>query len=377
MYSSDYYFKFQDGIETRWFTAENPKGLKGAATNDNDWRKRSASMCLHAGESFTMAEAKGRPGVVRRLWFAFPCDEPGVKERLRGMRFDFFWDEAKTPAVSAPFGDFGGQSLGRLYSFKNALFENPEGRNFVCAVPMPFKNSMRLVITNETDKDIPIFYEVDCTFGDKIADGCLYFHSYWNRINGGNSKLDMRDFEFLPLVKGHGRFLGVNFGIVPDAASYGKTWWGEGEVKIYLDGDQQYPTLCGTGTEDYIGTSWGQGKFSNDYTGCPLSDGKHQWDDECGFYRLHIPDPIYFHTGIRATIQQLGGCMNGEAVVIMKKSGIQLSRGKDIIDMDKLIKENNGALYDRHDDWSSCVYFYLDKPENGLPSLASVEERMC
>ena len=376
MNNTDHLFRFEDGVEARWFTAENPQGLKGGATRENDGRKRSASMCLHASERFTIAEAKGRPGVVRRMWFAFPCDEPGVKERLRGMRFDFFWDEALTPAVSAPFGDFGGQSLGRLYPFKNALFENPEGRNFVCNVPMPFRNSMRLVLTNETDNDIPIYYEVDCTFGDKLDDACLYFHSYWNRVNGCNSKNVMRDFEFLPQVKGSGRFLGVNFGVVPDSATYGKTWWGEGEVKIYLDGDQQYPTLCGTGIEDYIGTSWGQGKFSHDYSGCPLSDNKHQWDAECGFYRFHIPDPIFFQSNIRATIQQLGGCGNGEAIAKMKNAGIQLSRGKEIIDMDKLIADKTGTLYDRHDDWSSCVYFYLDKPENELPPLASLEERL-
>jgi len=366
-------FKSQDGIETRWFTAENPKGAKGAATKGDDGRKRHAAKgILRAGESFIMAESEGRPGVVRRIWFTFPWihfKEGGLtrKEVLRGMRFDFFWDGAKTPAVSVPAGDFGCQNLGVLYPFKNALFESPEGRNYVCTVPMPFKNSMKLIVTNESGKDIPgFFYEIDCTLGDKLGDDFLYFHSYWKREN---PTTEMKDFEFLPEVKGNGRYLGVNFGVVTDPV-FCNSWWGEGEVKIYLDGDKELPTLCGTGTEDYIGTSWSMGKFSYDYSGCPF-----QKDNQFCFYRFHIPDPVFFHGSIRATIQQIG-LADPNQFKKMKAAGMQLYHGKNTVNMDKLIEKNLYGIFERHDDWSSCVYFYLDKPENGLPPLAPAKERM-
>ncbi len=357
MNSQDELFRMRDGVETRWFSFENQKGLKGAAAKGGDGRKRAACTQLRAGESLTVAEIAGRSGVVRRMWFAlFDGARPMYAQRpeiLRGLRIDCFWDGAGNPAVSAPFGDFFCQGLGKAYAFDNALFSSPEGRSFVCTVPMPFRESMKLVVTNESAEDIPaFFYQVDCTLGDEIGGGHLYFHSHWRRENPTTEK---QDFEFLPKVKGRGRFLGVNFSVIADKL-YGKKWWGEGEVKIYLDGDRQYPTLCGTGTEDYIGTGWCQGKFNSPYCGCPYADAENM---EYAFYRLHIPDPVYFHKNIRAAIQQIGGCP-GEFPPEIVNARIKGSWG----------------LFERHDDWSSCVYFYLDSPENGLPPPAPAAERI-
>src|SRR4029079_5990915 len=108
-------------------------------------------------------------------------------------------------------------------------------------------------------------------------------HAHFRRENPTTLQ---QDYELLPLVRGKGRFLGVNVGVQADKERYGTTWWGEGEVKVYLDGDTDLPTLCGTGTEDYIGTAWGQGRFAHLYQGCPVADGEAM--AYC-FYRYHIP----------------------------------------------------------------------------------------
>ncbi|HEV7906403.1 MAG TPA: DUF2961 domain-containing protein [Pyrinomonadaceae bacterium] len=151
--------------------------------------------------------------------------------------------------------------------------------------------------------------------------------------------------------------------------TYFDTWWGEGEVKIYLDGDQALPTLSGTGTEDYIGTAWGQGAFAHAYQGSPIADEKNlRW---C-FYRYHIPDPIYFHKDIRVTIQQIGYLAPHSRPPIFenKRRLYRAAPGRVEMDISK------DGKFERDDDWSSCTYFYLAAPENKLPPLDPVAKRV-
>src|SRR5262249_55481890 len=157
-----------------------------------------------------------------------------------------------TPAVRAPVGDFFCHGPGHTASFWNACFSSPEGRSFNCTVPMPFRTSARIMLVNESGKDNGAYYEVDCTQGDRHDENTLYFHSYWRRENYTTLRQDM---AILPRVQGRGRFLGCNIGarLHPSCTHF---WWGEGEVKVYLDGDEEYPTLCGTGTEDYAGSGY-------------------------------------------------------------------------------------------------------------------------
>jgi hypothetical protein len=363
---SDPLFSLPPDIETRWATFENPTGERGGACLGNDGRKRAPCTVLKAGAALTLAEASGRSGTVRRIWITIP-DRSG--KMLRGVRLDMYWDGAATPAVSAPLGDFFGHALGRMATFQSALFSCPEGRSFTGCIPMPFRTGMKIVLTNESDI-VGLYYEVDYTLGDAHGPETLYFHAHWRR----EAKTAMqRDFEFLPRITGRGRYLGVNFGVVADTGLYFKSWWGEGEVKIYLDGDTTHPTLCGTGTEDYIGTGWGQGQYANLYQGCHLADGELM---QYGFYRLHIPDPVYFRREIRATIQQIG-CCDVNTCTQMRDAGLQLVHGDARVDMDKTIADKGYALFERQDDWSSCAYFYLDRPENNLPALAPVAERIA
>ncbi len=361
-------YAIPEGVQTRWATAENPSGTRSGGCLSDDGRKRHAAFkVLKAGANLTLAEANKTSGTVRRIWITIRDRSPKM---LRGLRLDMYWDGAATPAVSAPLGDFFCQGLGRMETFENALFSSPEGRSFNCCVPMPFQSGMKIVVTNETDVDAAaIFYEVDYTVGDLHKPGTPYFHTHWRRENPTTL---LRDFEILPKVRGRGRFLGVNLGVIANQALYFRCWWGEGEVKIYLDGDTDHPTLCGTGTEDYIGTGWYLKKYANAYQGCPLADAtKMQY---C-FYRLHLPDPVYFQNDIRVTIQQIG-CWEANSIQQLHDSGIQLYRGKYPIDMDAALAAKGFGIFERADDWSSCAYFYLDQPENGLPPLAPLPQRV-
>jgi hypothetical protein len=360
-------YTFPGNMETRWASPENSAGEKGQAGKANAGRKGSPSFPLSAGEQRVLAEIFGTNGTVRRIWATIFDRSPKM---LRGLRLDFYWDGAKRPAVSAPFGDFFGMGLGQTAAFQSDLFASPEGRSFVCYVPMPFKTGMKLVVTNDSDADLKLFfYDVDYTIGDQHGEDTLYFHACFNRENPTRMQ---QDYELLPKIEGKGRFLGANVGVIVNQKRYGKSWWGEGEVKIYLDGDGLLPSLSGTGTEDYIGTGWMLGQYANLYQGCLLAD--HEQMRYC-FYRYHIPDPIYFHSDIRVTIQQIGIILPQDVETFSNAQTPIYKAGNGLIEMDT-IHLQPFELFEREDDWSSCSYFYLDKPENKLRPLASIEDRI-
>ena len=357
------------GVQTRWASPENPRALGGHGGRANGGRKGAPNVPLRAGESLTLAHEPSGSGTIRRIWMTVSDRSPAV---LRGVRVDFFWDGADQPAVSAPMGDFFGIGLGRAAPFENVFFSNTEGKGFNTCLPMPFRDGMRLVITNETDRDIAmLFYDVDYTIGDTHGPDTLYLHAHFRRENPTTLQ---RDYEILPAVSGRGRFLGANIGVIPNRGDYLRTWWGEGEVKIYLDGDTDFPTLCGTGAEDYVGAAWGLGAFAHRYQGCPLAD-----DEEslyC-FYRYHVPDPIYFREGIRVAVQQIGHA-GGEGLRRLQddaKPIVVAGPGRVAVDYSRA--SASGILFERQDDWSSCAYFYLDRPNNDLPPLAPWAERVA
>jgi hypothetical protein len=357
-------FELPEKVEPRWASGENPRGEKGRGGQANSGRKGAPTVAIKAGESRVLAEASNTSGMVRRIWMTFPDRSPRM---LRSLRIDMYWDGAKTPAVSAPVGDFFGLGLGQTTIFQSALFSNPEGRSFNCFVPMPFKTGMRIVMTNESDANLDeLFYDIDYTLGDRHAANMLYFHAHYRRENPTRLQ---RDYEMLPRVEGRGRYLGTNVGVIVNRKTYFNTWWGEGEVKIYLDGDREFPTLSGTGTEDYVGTAWGQGQYAHDFQGSPIADEKNlRW---C-FYRYHIPDPIYFYKDIRVTIQQIGYLAPHSRPDIVQANRRLYRAGPGLVEMDT----SKEGKFERDDDWSSCTYFYLDRPENKLPPLDSVAKRI-
>ncbi|MDR3269696.1 MAG: DUF2961 domain-containing protein [Tannerella sp.] len=367
--SQDYdaiYFSRDD--ETAWVGFENPTGGKGAGGSENRGGKGHAFDRILAGDSCELLSIQG-PGIIQRIWMTVNEKTP---EMLRLLWIKFYWDGESTPAVSAPLGDFFCNGLGRMTTFENCFFSNPEGRSMNVIIPMPFRRSARIVLVNASDKELRnIFYDVDLTRLKKWDEKMLYFHSYWNREN---PTVLGKDYTILPEIKGKGRFLGVNVGVIADSV-YKDSWWGEGEVKFYLDGDTDYPTLCGTGTEDYIGTGWGQGRYVNRYQGCLIADPQNRmWT----FYRFHVPDPVFFHTSCRVTLQQIGGS-DYENVLALHQAGAALipvtinlvEKGLlHLLDKEPSFSIDNPGFqasgrwvnFYRQDDLSSTAYFYLDKP---------------
>lgn len=362
--------------QSRVSSFENLNGKRGAGGITNRSAKGNAAESLKAGESKTLLDVESA-GIINRMWFTI-SDRSFLM--LRSLRLRMYWDGAAKPAVDVPFGDFFCASSGKPVPFQSALFSSPEGRSFNCYIQMPFKKGAKVMITNENSSDLSLlFYDIDFLQLRKVPKGSLYFHAYWNR---SISSVPGKDFEILPFVKGKGRFLGTNI-IVNTDSLYGNTWWGEGEVKMYLDGDSAHPTINGTGAEDYIGTGWGEGTFTHLYQGCTVASGKLR---QYAFYRFHVPDPIFFYKDCKVTIQEMGGG-DPTAVQVLQSKGVPLvpvslyanDHLTRLLETPMNWKEKNDpdgwVNFYRVDDYAATAYFYLDKPENDLPELEKIEIR--
>ena len=371
-------FEYDENSKPRWSSPENINGVKGEGGKENFGAKGRPARFIEAGETLVLLDIKEQ-GIINRIWITI---NDRSRNMLRSLKLEMFWDGETRPAVSAPLGDFFGMTLGRMASFHNALFASPEGRSFNCFIPMPFKTGARIQVTNETGHRLSsVFFDVDYQLTKKWDRRNLYFHAFWHRDTATTLA---KDFELLPTVNGKGRMLGVDVGINTNPA-YGTMWWGEGQVKVYLDGDKGFPTLVGTGTEDYIGNAWSQGVFFNDYTGCLVADEKSlQWT----FYRYHIPDPIYFEKDCRMTIPQMGSTFRKEVLEVQKKGAPMIPTSSDDgrgynrhlyrkgIALDDPIVKEDFALFYRTDDVCSTAYFYLDKPVSRLPALQGLDIRL-
>ncbi|MEJ7588799.1 MAG: glycoside hydrolase family 172 protein [Ferruginibacter sp.] len=370
-------FEFNDNMETRWSTPDNRTGVNGSGGKENYTAKGHPYDSIPAGASYALLDIREQ-GIINRIWITISDRSP---EMLRSLKIEMFWDGETKPAVSVPFGDFFGNGLGKTSIFKNALFANTEGRSFSSFLQMPFKKGAKIVVTNESKKQLnQIFYDVNYNLLKTWNDDYLYFHAYWNR---DTATALASDFELLPSITGKGRYLGANIGVNGNPL-YKKSWFGEGEVKIYLDGDKDFPTLNGTGTEDYIGTAYGQGKFINTYTGCTIADDTLlQW----AFYRFHLPDPVFFKQDCRITLQQLGGDATDSVAAYQKAKAPLIPVATDDGRLNRFYKKDSIVLLDsatrikgwtnfyRRDDVSATAYFYLDKPMSNLPVLQPVYTR--
>lgn len=361
--------------QTRWSSFENPNAKKGAAANENHGAKGHAFDKINAGETITLLDYGESAGVINRIWITV---SDRTQKMLRALVIRCYWDDAVKPAVEAPLGDFF--SCGsELCRFENEMFSSPEGRSFNSYVPMPFQKSAKITVTNESSNNLThFFYDVNMTALDKPDKDALYFHCHWCRVK---ETVPGEDFAVLPKVEGAGRVLGVSI-VVNANPIYGRQWWGEGEVKVYIDGDKDLPTLCGTGTEDYIGTGWGQGTYSNRYQGCLTANWENlRWV----FYRLHIADPIWFSKDVRFDIQVIGGASSEEVRSLIEKNAPFIpvtcddSSGEGFKFLYKTgmeIPEKGWINYYRSDDFAAVAWFYLDKKENSLPPIALIDERI-
>jgi len=344
-------------IRSRAITAENPTGAPGEGGKAGNGRKGMPCLWnLKKDQVYTFAEIDG-PGAIRHIWITVPNDGP---KKLRNLILRFYWDDQAVPSVEAPLSDFFGVCHGRTTSLETAFVTMPEGKAFNSYFLMPFRKKAKLTICNETGEDASMFfYQVDYTLGDPVTEDTPYFHAQFRRVP--HTTL-MQDYVILDGVQGRGRFLGVNFGLVDRYAGKG-VWWGEGEVKIYIDGDEKNPTICGTGSEDYFGSGWGLGRFQMLETGAPLVEGKY-----ISAYRFHVRDPIYFSQRIKVTIQQLGN--DGKAEPADRNGPLA-----ELIKQGWYRKERPGGNFDRVDDVCSTAYWYQTLPTQPFPPLPDRELR--
>jgi len=299
--------------KTRSISAENFKGEKGrggmategtgagpARDLGQGW-KVSPSVRIAAGRTFTVAEIGGA-GAIQHIWMT-----PTGPWRFAILRM--YWDGETEPSVEVPVGDFFGAGWGKFAALNSlAVCVNP-GSAFNCYWEMPFRQGARITLENIGDKEMTLYYQVDYTLTEVPADAA-YFHAQFRRTNPTREK---EACVLLDGVKGRGQYVGTYLAW----GSHSPGWWGEGEIKFYLDGDGAFPTVCGTGTEDYFGGSYNfensatkqYQEFTTPYSGlCQVirPDGLYQSQQRFGLYRWHIMDPVRFEQDLRVTIQTLG-----------------------------------------------------------------------
>ncbi len=342
----------------RWINFENKSAVKGGGGVENRGAKG------HAWEHFLNGEEKilcdlHASGIVRRIWFTLSNRSQNA---LKNVIIKMLWDDAETPQVEAPIGDFFCMGSGKMKAFENEYFSTAEGRSFSCYIPMPFKRHCKIVLCNNTGADINnLFYDINVTLEDVNNDD-MYFHALYREIKP--NKL-CEDVEILPKTFGIGRFLGANIAVTPDKDQYKDTWWGEGEVKIFIDGDGEYPTLVGTGAEDYIGSAWELGEFINRYQGCVTKD-----ESSVSMYRFHVKDPICFQKDISVRLQAMGGGFYDKVKKVIDNGGKYALVSYDDGDLHGIYKADfEGELrgyvnFFREDSYATVAYYYLKEDQN-------------
>ena len=346
-------------IESRAVTFENPTGARGAGGTTASGRKGAPSRVIGAGERVVLADIDG-PGVIRHLWMTVL---PAPPERLRAIWIEVFYDGSDEPSISVPVLDFFCLPHGRTAPFASALVAANEGRGFNSTLPMPFAHHIRVELENGSSAPTVLYYQIDYTLQPAVPAGNGYLHVSFRRENPTRMG---SDFVITEGLDGPGRYLGCTLGIrILDEG----IWYGEGEVKVFLDGDTSHPTICGTGLEDYIGSAWGMGRHAAPYGGCTLdvrapdATGPFSQPDFVGMYRWHLPDPIMYATELKVTVQQIGGVLYSRGheaeMAAIEESGRLVGEGWQPI--------AGGAftfgIVERVDDACAAAYVYCREPQ--------------
>jgi hypothetical protein len=318
------------GLTSRSISFENPTGQPGsggtAASQLGEGRKGAPSRSIEPGETVQLCDVEG-PGTIRHIWMT-TAREP-VAQRSCVIRA--WWEEQEHPSIECPIGDLFGFAHGKITAYHSAVHSVgvTGGRNIW--LPMPFARRAKMTFTNEGENAVPLFYQIDYTVGDKHAEDIGRLHVLFRRENPTTEK---KDFELLPQRKQKGRFMGSVIGV---RNMHPEQWWGEGEVKVYMDGDKQFATIVGTGSEDYVGLAWGIQQTPFLYNGCSLNQKNF-----ISMYRWHLPDPIAWQQEARITIQQIAW--------------------------------KNG-LAETEDDWSCATFWYEPVPSAKLPDMPDAKAR--
>ena len=301
---------------------ENPTGEKGkggmaaqgtasnAARDLGQGWKVNPFIVIEAGKTATLADIAG-PGAIQHIWMT-----PTGDWRTEILRM--YWDDESQPSIETPVGDFFAMGWGKFAPITSLpLCVNP-GSGLNSYWPMPFRKKARITIENLGTKQMTLYYQLDYSRADVPSDAA-YLHAQFRRVNPLPYK---QVYTILDGVHGKGQYVGTAWGV------HNNGWWGEGEVKFYIDGDRQFPTVNGTGTEDYFGGSYDfdnremnkYQEFTSPYTGLiqvVQPDGHYQSQQRFGLYRWHIPDPVRFESDLRVTIQDLGWRKNGTYLPLM------------------------------------------------------------
>jgi hypothetical protein len=290
-----------DGAKGRGGMATTGTGESCARDLGTGW-KISPSIKIEAGEERLLADIEG-PGAIQQIWMT-----PTGHWRFSILRI--YWDDQEHPSVECPVGDFfacGWQRYAQVTSLPVCV--NP-GSAFNCYWEMPFKRKCRITMTNIGPEAMVLYYQINYTLTE-VPEDAAYFHAQFRRTN----PLPYKEvYTILDGVQGKGHFVGtyMAWGVNNNG------WWGEGEIKFFMDGDGEYPTICGTGTEDYFCGSYnfdlgkengGYREFTTPYAGLPQvirPDGLYQANTRFGMYRWHVMDPVRFEEDLRVTIQALG-----------------------------------------------------------------------
>jgi len=274
---------------------------KGPARDLGQGWKVSPSVRIKAGTTFTLGEIQG-PGCIQQIWMT-----PTGNWRHSIIRF--YWDDETEPSVECPVGDFFACGWGKYCQINSlAVCVNP-GSAFNCYWQMPFRKKARVTMENRDAKDMTLYYQINYTLTALPRDAA-YLHAQFRRVNPLPEK---SVYTILDGVAGRGQYVGTY--MAWEARSPG--WWGEGEIKFYMDGDKDWPTICGTGTEDYFCGSYNfenretkkYQPFSTPYTGLAQvipPDTAYVPPQRFGLYRWHVTDPVRFEKDLRVSIQALG-----------------------------------------------------------------------
>ena len=323
-------------------TLEEGNAAHAARELGQGW-KVNPYIFIEPGEEVTLAEINGE-GAIQHIWMTPACDF-----RLTIIRF--YWDDEEEPSVEAPVGDFfaagwGNENVPRIQSL--AVCTNPRsGLN--CYWQMPFREKCRITMENIDSNRAVLYYQVDYTLTD-VPDDAAYFHAQFNRVHPLPSK---EVYTIVDGIEGKGQYVGTYLA----HGAYSDVWWGEGEIKFYMDGDTDFPTINGTGEEDYFCGSYNYGDFrdengtiqynafSTPYTGFHYFKDKPEisYETKVGQYRWHIMDPIRFESDLKVTIQSLGW-------------------------------QSEGRYLPLQDDLASVAYWYQQEPHRPFPDLPSNEK---
>lgn len=325
------------GEKGRGGAAEEGTGALPARDLGVGW-KISPSVILAPGSTFVMADIAGA-GVIQHIWLT-------LDHRFwRSVVLKMYWEGESEPAVCVPIGDFfcNGWCEPTLIS-SLAITVNPRG-GFNCYFEMPFFRRATIAVENLAGEQVYLYYQIDYIH-TQPSEGSAYFHAQWNRVNPVRSK---EVYTIVDGISGKGHYVGTYMARQVNS----NQWWGEGELKFYMDGDKEFPTICGTGTEDYFGGAWNFEQpmgaycaYSTAYQGfAPVSvpDGLYRANMRFSMYRWHIADPIRFERSLKVTAQMLGW-----------RSG--------------------GRYLPLQDDVATVAYWYQDAPSNGQRHSFSPDE---